>query len=132
MFRFILPAVRRLSYGVSCAIHLAPHICTARHSILILRHAKFGKAQITNACVLLNLAAELYLKFYRYEILKLSSKFRACRISTLKFYGAEFSAEAKREAMFEETNWNMRSRARFEISASTLQEEIAKFGYFSR
>lgn len=45
---------------------------------------------------------------------------------------AEFSAEAKREAMFEETNWNMRSRARFEISASTLQEEIVKFGYFSR
>ena len=53
----------------------------------ILRHAKFGKAQITNACGLLNLAAELYLKFYRYEILKLSSEFRACRISTLKFYG---------------------------------------------
>ncbi len=61
--------------------------CSARNFAAILRCAKFGKAQITNACVLLNLAAELYLKFYRYEILKLSSKFRACRISTLKFYG---------------------------------------------
>jgi len=53
----------------------------------ILRRAKFGKVQIARTYGLLNLAAEFYLKFYRYEILKLSSKFRACRISTLKFYG---------------------------------------------
>ena len=53
----------------------------------ILRCAKFGKVQIARACGLLNLAAGFYLEFYRYKILRLSSKFRACRISTLKFYG---------------------------------------------
>lgn len=63
---------------------------SVRNFAAILRRAKFGKAQITNACVLLNLAAELYLKFYRYEILKLSSEFRACRISTLKFHGQRY------------------------------------------
>ncbi|WP_298705580.1 hypothetical protein [uncultured Campylobacter sp.] len=53
----------------------------------ILRHAKFGKVQIARTYGLLNLAAEFYLEFYRYEILRLSSKFSACRGSTLKFYG---------------------------------------------
>ena len=73
--------------------------CSARNFAEILRRAKFGKVQIARTYGLLNLAAEFYLKFYRYEILRLSSKFRARRISTLKFYGAEFSAEAKREAV---------------------------------
>ncbi|WP_298042319.1 hypothetical protein [uncultured Campylobacter sp.] len=95
-----------------CAIRLSLPVCAARRAVLvfamgslailprriwsfygtwnfaaILRHAKFGKVQIARTYGLLNLAAEFYLEFYRYEILRLSSKFSACRGSTLKFYG---------------------------------------------
>lgn len=59
---------------------------SVRNFAAILRRSKFGRAQITHACGLLNLAAEFYLEFYRYEILRFSSKIRARRISTLKFY----------------------------------------------
>ena len=61
--------------------------CSARNFAAILRRAKFGKVQIARTYGLLNLAAEFYLEFYRYEILRLSSKFSACRGSTLKFHG---------------------------------------------
>nr|WP_314379902.1 hypothetical protein [uncultured Campylobacter sp.] len=95
MFRFILPAVRavcfvllavrRLSYGVYCAIRLAPSIYATRRAVSVFA---MGLPAILprRICELLR-HVEFYLKFYRYEILKLSSKFRACRISTLKFYG---------------------------------------------
>ena len=65
----------------------------------ILRHAKFGKVQIARTYGLLNLAASFIWNSIAIKFLRLSSKFSACRGSTLKFYGAEFSAEAKREAV---------------------------------
>ena len=88
--------------------------CSARNFAAILRRAKFGKVQIARACGLLNLAASFIWNSIAMKFLRLSSKFRTCRISTLKFhgrrckqdkililkfYGAEFSAEAKREAV---------------------------------
>ena len=60
---------------------------SARNFAAILRCAKFGKVQIARTYGLLNLAASLIWNSIAIKFLRLSSKFSACRDSTLKFYG---------------------------------------------
>ena len=60
---------------------------SARNFAAILRRAKFGKVQIARTYGLLNLAASFIWNSIAIKFLRLSSKFSACRGSTLKFYG---------------------------------------------
>ncbi len=109
MFRFVLPAVRAVCFTLS-ALHrifallvIVCSFCDMRLSAILPRRVyellqrvqfrrDFATCEIRQGvdspCMrLVKFSGGVLLEIYRYEILKLSSKFRACRISTLKFHG---------------------------------------------